>query len=79
VAFSQILYDRLVEQRAARIRQHAAERVHVELMDSALSAMADTMRFLGEDELLACLLSEVGPEGVERFLAIRSGDRLAAA
>jgi hypothetical protein len=75
VAFSQILYDRLVGQRAA----NAAERVQVELMDSALSAMADTMRFLDEDELLACLLSEVGTEGVERFLAIRSGDRLAAA
>jgi hypothetical protein len=75
VAFSQILYDRLVEQRAA----HAAERVQVELMDSALSAMADTMRFLDEDELLACLLSEVGAEGVERFRAIRSGHRLAAA
>jgi hypothetical protein len=78
VAFSQILYDRLVEQRATRIRQHAVERAHVERMDAALEAMADTMRFLDQDELLACLLSEVGADGVERFLAIRSGDRRAA-
>jgi hypothetical protein len=80
VTFSQTVYDRLIQRR----RRHERELAVAHEMGLALEAMSDRMstdgeRFLDVDDLMACLRSEVGEAGVERFRAIRSGHRRAAA